>query len=159
VLTQDRATGDYFEALATACGEPKTASNWVMTDVLQALRERSLDIAQFPIAPSALGELLRAVDRGELTIVSAKQAFVRMLERGEDARTAIETLGLRKITDEGVLAPLVAAALAALPQAVAAVQQGELRALDALKGNVMRATRGRADPSAVDRLLRAAIGI
>jgi aspartyl-tRNA(Asn)/glutamyl-tRNA(Gln) amidotransferase subunit B len=158
VLTQDRAIGDYFEALALACGAPKAASNWVMTDVLQALHERGLEITTFPVTPIALGELLRALDRGELTTISAKQAFVRMLERGESAQTAIETLGLRKITEEGLLAPLVAAALAALPQAVAAVQRGELRALDALKGHVMRATRGRADPNCVDRLLRAAMG-
>ena len=105
------------------------------------------------------GELLRAVARGELTMVSAKQVYANMLDHGEGAEAAIARLGLRKVTDEGVLAPLVAAAVASLPQAVAAVQRGEVRALDALKGQVMQATRGRGDPAVVDRLLRAALGL
>ena len=154
VLASERVLGDYFESLAIAAGEVKAASNWVMTDVLQAVKDRNLELENFPVKPAALGELLRSIARGELTMVSAKQAFARMLDRGEDAHTAIETLGLHKITEESVLAPLVAAAIAALPAATADIKRGQMRALDALKGHVMRATRGRADPTAVDRLLK-----
>jgi aspartyl-tRNA(Asn)/glutamyl-tRNA(Gln) amidotransferase subunit B len=158
VLTQDKALGDYFEALAAAAGEPKTASNWVMTDVLQALRERALAAAAFPVTAPALGELLRRVGSGELTLPSARQAFRRMLDRGEDARAAIAALGLQRIGDADTIAPLVEQAIAALPEAAAAVRAGRLRALDALKGHVMRGTRGRADPAVLERLLRERLG-
>jgi aspartyl-tRNA(Asn)/glutamyl-tRNA(Gln) amidotransferase subunit B len=158
VLTQDKALGDYFEALAAAAGEAKTASNWVMTDVLQALRERALHAAAFPVTAQALGELLCRVGSGELTLASARQAFRRMLDRGEDARAAIEALGLQRIGDAAVIAPLVEQAIAALPEAAAAVRAGRLRALDALKGHVMRSTRGRADPALLERLLRERLG-
>src|SRR5262249_27824186 len=158
VLTQDKALGDYFEALAAAAGEPKTASNWVMTDVLQALRERALDAAAFPVTAPSLGELLRRVGSGELTLPSARQAFRRMLDRGEDARAAILALGLQRIGDAPTIAPLLEQAIAARPEAAAAVRAGRLRALDALKGHVMRSTRGRADPALLERLLRERLG-
>jgi len=158
LLTADRALGDYFEAVVAAAGEPKTASNWVMTDVLQALRERQLEIAAFPVPPQRLGELLAILDHGAITVASARTAFARMLERGEDAAAAIAALGLEKIVDPQVLAPLVAAAIAANPAAVADVKAGKQRALDALKGHVMRATVGKADPATVDALLRAQLG-
>jgi aspartyl-tRNA(Asn)/glutamyl-tRNA(Gln) amidotransferase subunit B len=158
LLTSDKALGDYFEAVAAACGEPKTASNWVMTEVLQMLRDRHLSLAAFPVSPQRLGELLRIVDRGAITVVSARAAFSRMLERGEDAAAAIAALGLTKITDEAVLAPLCEQAIAANAAAVADLRAGKQRAFDALKGHVMRATKGKADPVVVDRLLRQLLG-
>src|SRR5262249_5770833 len=85
VLTHDRALGDYFEAGARAWGDAKTASNWVMTDVLQALRERHLEPGALPLPPEQLGRLLAIVARGEITLPSARQAFRRMLDRGEAA--------------------------------------------------------------------------
>lgn len=155
VLTHERAVGDWFEQVI-ACGtEPKTASNWVMSEVLRELKARGGDLARFPLQPKGLAELLAELDRGRITVASARQALVRMLDSGEDAAAAIGALGLSKIDDEAALRPLLEAAIAACPEAVAAVRAGKDKALDAVKGHVMRATRGKADPAAVDRLLRA----
>jgi aspartyl-tRNA(Asn)/glutamyl-tRNA(Gln) amidotransferase subunit B len=154
VLTRDKALGDYFEALASACGEPKTASNWILSSVLQSLGERKLAIGEFPVSAARLGELLKALDRGELTVAAARTAFQRMVEGGGTAATAIAELGLAKIADVAVLRPLVQAAIAASEAAARDVRAGKTRALDALKGHVMRATKGKADAAVVDRLFR-----
>jgi aspartyl-tRNA(Asn)/glutamyl-tRNA(Gln) amidotransferase subunit B len=157
VLTQDRLLGDWFEAVVAGGAEPKTASNWVMTDVLQVLRERRTTLAELPVTPACLAGLLRMLDAGSLTVPGARQAFARMCERGEDAAAAVAGLGLQIITDSSMLDLLVAEAIAKLPAAAADVRAGRTKALDALKGHVMRATRGRADPRLVDALLRDAL--
>ena len=157
VLTQDRAIGDWFEALAATGVDAKTAANWLQSDVLPAQRERGAPLADFPVTPSRLAELLHLLDRGALTQVAARKVFRHMIDRHGSAATALAELGLSRITDPATLQPLVDASVSALPEAAAAVRDGRERALDALKGHVMRATRGRADPDTVDRLLRAAI--
>ncbi|HEX5053852.1 MAG TPA: Asp-tRNA(Asn)/Glu-tRNA(Gln) amidotransferase subunit GatB [Planctomycetota bacterium] len=158
VLTQETGTGDWFEAVVRAGIDAKTASNWVMSDVLPAQRERATALADFPVSPARLAELLRMLDEKALTQVSARQVFRHMLEHDGTAADAMRQLGLLRIADRDVLGPLVAAAIDALPEAAAAVRAGKDRAIDALKGNVMRATKGRADPGLVDEMLRAAIG-
>ncbi len=158
VLTQDRAVGDWFEALVAAGIEPKTASNWTMSEVLPAQRELATALAEFPVSPPRLAELVQLLARGALTQVSARKVFQHMLTHGTGAEAAMHELGLVRIVDRDTLRPLVAAAVVALPEASAAVQAGKERALDALKGHVMRATKGRADPSTVDALLHEALG-
>ncbi|MEO6597296.1 MAG: Asp-tRNA(Asn)/Glu-tRNA(Gln) amidotransferase subunit GatB [Planctomycetota bacterium] len=156
-LTQETRTGDWFEAVVRAGTGAKTASNWVMSDVLPAQRERATPLADFPVTPERLAELLRLLDQKALTQVSARQVFRHMLDHNGTAADAMSELGLLRIADPKVLEPLVAAAIVALPEAAAAVRDGKDRAIDALKGNVMRATKGRADPVLVDELLRTAI--
>ncbi|MFO1078829.1 MAG: Asp-tRNA(Asn)/Glu-tRNA(Gln) amidotransferase subunit GatB [Planctomycetota bacterium] len=157
VLTQDHRLGEWFEAVVAAGADPKTASNWVMTDVLQALRERRQSLAELPLSPARLAGLLRVVADGAITTTAAHKAFAHMLDRDVDAAAAVQALGLSRLTDPAELLPLVTAAIAALPGAAADVRQGIERPLDALKGHVMRATRGRADPHVVEALLRQAI--
>ncbi len=157
VLTAERDTGAYYEAVL-ACGiDAKAASNWVMTDVLTAHRERGEPLAALPVTPSSLAELIRLVDRSAITQTAARKAFAHMLATGAGAEATVRDLHLLRIDDEATLAPLVAQAVADLPEAAAAVRAGKERALDALKGHVMRATKGRADAGVVDRLLRTAL--
>ncbi len=154
LLTQERDVGDWFEALVAERIAPKTASNWVMSDVLPARNARGWSMAAFPIAPRGLAELLRMLEAGTLTQVAARKVFVHMVETGSSAADATRALGLARIADADSVQPLVDAAIAALPEAAAAVRAGKDRAIDALKGHVMRATKGRADPGLVDTLLR-----
>ena len=158
VLTHDRAVGDWFEALVAAGIEPKTASNWTMSEVLPAQRELATTLADFPVSPPRLAELVQLLARGALTQVSARKVFQHMLTHGTGAEASMHELGLLRMVDRNTLRPLVAAAVVALPEAAAAVQAGKERALDALKGHVMRATKGRADPRTVDALLHEALG-
>ncbi len=157
VLTKDRAVGDWFEAVVAQGIDAKTAGNWIMSDVLPAQRERPTPLAEFPIAPERLAELLRLLDGKALTQLSARAVFRHMLDHAGTADDAMRALGLLRIADTATLQPLVDAAIAALPEATAAVLAGKERALDALKGHVMRAAKGRADPTVIDQLLRAGI--
>jgi aspartyl-tRNA(Asn)/glutamyl-tRNA(Gln) amidotransferase subunit B len=157
VLTHDRAIGEWFESLVAQGVEAKTASNWTMSEVMPAARGRSQPLATFPVTPSGLAELIALLEQKQLTQVTARRVFRHMVEHGGAAAAAMQQLGLSRIADPTQLRPLVDAAVQALPEAAAAVAAGKERAIDALKGHVMRATKGRADPDVVDGLLRAAI--
>jgi len=157
VLTQDKQLGEWFEQVVAAGADPKSASNWVMTDVLQAVRDRHTPLEQLRITPGRLAELLRMLAEKQLTAVAAKRVFTHLLDHDGTAMQAMAELGLTRIVDPTVLQPLVDAAIAALPAAAADVRAGVEKPLDALKGHVMRATKGRADPAVVEQLLRAAL--
>ncbi len=158
VLLADAAVADYFEAVATACGDAKAASNWTMTEVLRALRERELPVERFPVPPATLAALIRAVADGEVSRQAGKKVFARMLQTGEDTAAAIAALDLGQISDRQTLDPVVRQVLADNAAAVDDYRRGVGKAFHALKGKVMRATGGRANPSVVDDLLRAALG-
>jgi aspartyl-tRNA(Asn)/glutamyl-tRNA(Gln) amidotransferase subunit B len=156
-LAQDRAVGDWFEQVVAAGADAKAACNWVIGEVLPAARARDTSLATFPIGPAKLAELLTLLDDQTLTQPTARKVFAHLLEHAVAPKRAIADLGLGRIADPDALQPLVTAAIAALPEATAAVAAGKDRAIDALKGHVMRATRGRADPALLDDLLRSAI--
>jgi aspartyl-tRNA(Asn)/glutamyl-tRNA(Gln) amidotransferase subunit B len=151
-LTQEAATGDWFEALARACGDAKAASNWMMSEVLPASKQRG-SLAQFGITPERLADLIAAVAAGTVNSTAARKVFARMRETGEDAKTSIAAMGLERLADPTALEPLVRAAIDALPQAAADVKRGKQKAADALKGHVMRQSRGKADPAVVEEIL------
>ncbi|MCR9248199.1 MAG: Asp-tRNA(Asn)/Glu-tRNA(Gln) amidotransferase subunit GatB [bacterium] len=158
VLTQDRELGDYFEATVAAGSDAKAASNWIMTDVLAALREFGVPLEDLRVTPARLAALLELLSAKALTAVAAKKVFVDMHENDREPRASMQALGLERIAAPAMLQPLIDAAVAALPGAAADVRQGIDKPLDALKGHVMRATKGRADPHVVEQLLRTTIG-
>ncbi|MBL8754515.1 MAG: hypothetical protein JNK15_14520 [Planctomycetes bacterium] len=152
-----RAIGDWFERVVAAGAEAKAACNWLGEDVLPACHELGIELAAFPLRPERLAGLLALVAEGATTLVAAKKVFRHLLAHDVEPSTALRELGLDRITDPATLQPAVAAAIAALPAAAEAVREGKDKAIDALKGHVMRATRGRADPALVDALLRSRI--
>ncbi|HEB53302.1 MAG TPA: Asp-tRNA(Asn)/Glu-tRNA(Gln) amidotransferase subunit GatB [bacterium] len=156
-LARDRALGDWFERVVTAGADAKSACNWLLEDLLPALRERGLALADAKVSPAKLAALIALLDAGTLTRTTARKVLHHLLAHDVSPQRALAELALARIADEETLAPLVDAAIAALPAAVEAVRAGKEKALDALKGHVMRQTRGRADHEVVDRLLRAAI--
>ncbi|MFY9345346.1 MAG: Asp-tRNA(Asn)/Glu-tRNA(Gln) amidotransferase subunit GatB [Planctomycetota bacterium] len=156
-LVAERATGNWFEQVVAAGVSPKTAANWLIAEVLPACQERGHDLAACRVSPARLAALLRLLADGTLTQVAGKKVLRHLLDHDQEPAAAVRELGLDKISDAAVLAPLVAAAIAALPEAAAAVRAGRSKALDALKGHVMRATRGRAAPEVVDALLQRAL--
>jgi aspartyl-tRNA(Asn)/glutamyl-tRNA(Gln) amidotransferase subunit B len=154
VLTrQGRATVRYFEAVAQQCGDAKEACNWTANDVLQMLHERKLDIHASPISAQSLGELIAEVKATKMNRQRAREVFHEMAVSGISARQAIDKLGFKPVADEGQLRDIIRRAIAGNAKAVADYKKGKTKAADAIKGAVMRETKGQANMEQVQKLL------
>jgi aspartyl-tRNA(Asn)/glutamyl-tRNA(Gln) amidotransferase subunit B len=153
VLTSlGRAVTAYFEAVARGCGDAKAASNWVTNKVLATLKDRKIDIAAFSIRPEALADLINQQKAIGLNKQTAEEVYARMLDDGCGATEAIARLGIKAV-GAGDLAEVVRKAIAANPKAVADFKKGKAAAAQAIKGAVMRETKGTAPPDLVQKLL------
>jgi aspartyl-tRNA(Asn)/glutamyl-tRNA(Gln) amidotransferase subunit B len=150
---QGRAFVAYFEELAKATTDPKEASNWVTNQVLSTVNERKLTIKDFPLAAGALAELLNQRKQMGLNAQRAREVYARMLESGASAEQAIRELGFQVVADEGQLLEIVRRAIAANAKAVADYKKGKTKAADAIKGAIMRETKGMAKTEVVQRLV------
>jgi aspartyl-tRNA(Asn)/glutamyl-tRNA(Gln) amidotransferase subunit B len=153
ITTQGRAFTRYFEEVVGAGGEPKDASNWMTNQVLQTLNERKIGIGDFPLLAGTLADLLKQVKSSGLNMQRAREVYARMLESGVAAAKAIEELGYKPVADEGQLREIVRRAIAGNPKAVADYKKGKIKAADAIKGAVMRETKGMARTDLVQQLL------
>jgi aspartyl-tRNA(Asn)/glutamyl-tRNA(Gln) amidotransferase subunit B len=154
-LTASRGMADYFEAVAATVADRKVAANWLMGEVSAALNEAGIDIAQAPVSAVQLAQLLARVLDGTISNKSAKDVFAALWAReGESADAIIEARGLRQISDAGAIEKLVDEVLAANEKSVAEYRAGKEKALHALVGQAMKATRGKANPQQVNEILR-----
>lgn len=159
VLTGDRATGEYFEAtLERYSGDPKTLANWVIGEVFRIVNETGISIIDSPVTPAMLAELLEAVDEGLVSQSKAKDVFQAMVDTGRPAQDIIAERGLRQISDEERLEGVLDEVIQNNPQAVEDYLAGKDAAIGYLMGQVMRATRGQANPGLVRRLLVERLG-
>ena len=154
VLVADKAVADFFEAVAALCENRKAVSNWIMTEVLRLLSEREIDLSELPLAPRALADLVGLVDSGRINAPTAKQVFARLCSEGGDPAAIVEAGGLTQVSDSGALAAFVEEAMGAHPGPVADYRAGKQAAAQFLVGQVMRLSRGKADPKLVLKLLR-----
>ena len=155
-LTASRAMADYFEAVASALGkpDPKLAANWVMGELSAALNKAELDIADSPIAAPAMAALLGRIQDATLSGKLAKQVFEVMWNEGGEPDAIIEAKGLKQMSDTGEIERIIDAALAANPKSVEEFRAGKEKAFNALVGQVMKATKGKANPQQVNELLK-----
>jgi aspartyl-tRNA(Asn)/glutamyl-tRNA(Gln) amidotransferase subunit B len=157
-LTQSRELAEYFEATASATAAsglgPKPVANWVMGELSAKLNDAGLDPSRSPVGPAALGRLLARVHDGTISGKIAKEVFDAMWAGEGDADAVIERRGLRQISDAGALEAVVAEVLAANPKQVEDYRAGKEKAFNSLVGQVMKATRGKANPAQVNELLR-----
>jgi aspartyl-tRNA(Asn)/glutamyl-tRNA(Gln) amidotransferase subunit B len=149
---QGRTLVAYFEDVAAAGADAKEACNWIANDLLQTLNERKASIRESPISAAALGEMISEVKTIGLNKQRAREVFAAMLG-GASAKEAIAKLGFKMVADEGQLLDIIRRAIAANPKAVADFKKGKLKAADALKGAVMRETKGMAKMEQVQTLL------
>ena len=154
VLTNTRELADYFEDCLAGYGNPKTMSNWVMGDLSRLLNAKSMDIADCPVRPGQLAALLRLIDGGTISGKIAKGVFEEMFETGKDPEAIVKAKGLLQISDEGAIAAAVDEVIAKNPKSVADYRAGKEKAIGFLVGQVMKATRGKANPDLVNRLLK-----
>ena len=154
VLTGSRALADYFEAAAKACGQGKLAANWVMGELSAALNKAELDITQSPVSAAQLGTLIARIQDGTLSGKLARQVFEGLWEGAGEVDAIIEARGLKQMSDTGELEKIVDEVLAANPRSVEEFRSGKEKAFNALVGQVMKASRGKANPAQVNELLK-----
>ena len=158
VLTLTQEMARYFEAAAEASGNPKAAANWVQGNLSGALNAAGKSVEDSPVSASSLGELVRLIGDGTLSGKLAKEVFAKMFESGRSAAEVVEAEGLKQISDEGALRKIIDEVLAANPKQVETYRGGKTGVLGFFVGQVMKATRGQADPKLVNELLRRALG-
>ncbi|MDD5087465.1 MAG: Asp-tRNA(Asn)/Glu-tRNA(Gln) amidotransferase subunit GatB [bacterium] len=154
VLSGDREQGDYFEALLRLGVDARTAAGWMQGEVRRALTSENRDMADFPLAPSALAELIQAVERSTISISVAKDVFRKMLTDGRSARAIIEAENLSQVSDESELRLIVERVLAENPDELAKYKSGKRNLMSFFMGQAMKATRGRANPNRLAELLQ-----
>ena len=153
VLTQDVDVAAYFETVA-ATAPSKLASNWVMGEVLRKVKDEAVTIGDAAVRPEALAELIGLVDDGTISGAAAKQVFETMWRTGEAASAIVDREGLKQVGDEAALLAHIATVIEANPDAVASYRAGRVQAVGALVGQVMKLTRGTANPKVVHALLQ-----
>ncbi len=158
-LTATREMADWFEAtLAALPGQAKLCANWIMGEVSARLNRDEIELAQAPITATALAGLLARVVDGTLSGKMAKEVFDAMWAGEGSADAIIEARGLKQISDSGAIEKIIDDVLAANPKSVEEFRAGKDKAFNALVGQVMKASKGKANPQQVNDLLRAKLG-
>jgi len=158
VLTSQVALGDYYEQLARQSGDFKAAANWILGEVLAALNSTHQSIAHFTVRPADLAALLRMVAGGVVSRTAAKQIFARMVATGDPPAAIARRERLEQVSDDGALVAWVDQVLAENPSEAARFLGGETRLIGVLVGQVMRKSKGAADPKRVNQLLNERAG-
>ncbi len=154
VLTSDRELADYFEECLADVPKPKPVANWIMGPLLGLLNTNGITIDQSPIPPAELAGLLKLIDSGAISAKIAKAVFDEMAVSGRAAAAIVNEKGLSQINDTGAIEAVVQDVLDRSPAEVAAYRGGKTKLMGFFVGEVMKATRGQANPKAVNELLR-----
>jgi aspartyl-tRNA(Asn)/glutamyl-tRNA(Gln) amidotransferase subunit B len=157
VLSSTQVLADYFEEAAKASGDPKTAANWVQGDLMGTLNAAGKTIADSPVSAARLAELVKLVAGGTLSGKLGKDVFAKMFATGKPAAEIVEAEGLKQISDTGALQKIIDEVLAKNPSQVATYKGGKTSVLGFFVGQIMKATRGQANPQAVNDLLKKAL--
>ena len=160
VLTEKPPLAGFFERIAEIRGpqNAKGAANWILRDLLQALGERDWELAEASLTPEALASLLQLIDDGRLTAKSARELFVTLVEEGGDPETLMADRGLEAVSEPGAIDEAVNEAIEANPQAVESYREGDEKSLNFLMGQVMKKTKGKANPGTTRQLLIEKLG-
>lgn len=154
VLTGTRELADYFEQCVTLYPDAKTVTNWVMGDLSRLLNAARIEIANCPVRPGQLAEMLKMLDNRTISGKIAKTVFEDMFATGKSPAVIVKEKGLVQITDEGAIEAIVEQVLSSNPKSVEDYRSGKEKVLGFLVGKVMQATRGKANPELVNHLLK-----
>jgi aspartyl-tRNA(Asn)/glutamyl-tRNA(Gln) amidotransferase subunit B len=153
VLADDLALADYFEMAAKGARKPKNVANWILNDLQNALAQNGRVIADCPISPAALDELVNLIESGKISGKQAKEVFAEMFARGKSAAAIVQEKGIEQLSDAAAIESLCDEVIAANPKPVADFKAGNLASLNFLKGQVMKLSRGTANPALVGDIL------
>ncbi len=154
ILTENRAMADYFEQVARHYRNFKTISNWLLGEVSRVLNEAKISIAHFPISAEHLAGLLNAVEKKVISTSAAKKVFDYLLKNDISVEQAVEKLGLKQISDSAEIESFVNQIIQENPSEVEAYRNGKTKVIGFLVGQVMRLSKGKANPQLVNQLLR-----
>ncbi len=154
VLTQTRAMADYFEATAAEVPDAKKAANWIMGDLQALITQEEGDLSTIKITPLQLASMINLIEDGTISGKIAKEVLVDMFQTGNDPKAIVEAKGLVQISDTGELEQMIAAVLEKNPAQVEEFRSGKEKVIGFLVGQVMQATKGKANPKMVNEILR-----
>lgn len=153
VITASKELADFFEESLNYTKDAKAVSNWIMGDLLGHLNMNQLEFNDVRITGKGLGEMIGLIEKGTISSKIAKTVFKEMLETGKDPETIVEEKGLVQISDEGAIKSVVEQVISNNPQSVADYKAGKEKAIGFLVGQVMRETKGKANPGLVNKLI------
>ncbi|APF18319.1 Aspartyl/glutamyl-tRNA(Asn/Gln) amidotransferase subunit B [Caldithrix abyssi DSM 13497] len=154
LLTESREVADYFERVAQLFNDFKMISNWMLGEVARALNEQKISITEFKLAPQTLADLLKAIKNKVISGSAAKKVFEYLLQNDSSVEQAIEKLGLKQISDESQIEQFVVQVIEQHPAEVESFKAGKTKVIGFLVGQVMRLSRGKANPQLVNQLLQ-----
>jgi aspartyl-tRNA(Asn)/glutamyl-tRNA(Gln) amidotransferase subunit B len=158
LMTQSKAFAAYFETAAKACGQPKLVANWLMGEVSRRLNADDATIERCPVPAAALAQLIGRIADGTVSNNGARQVFDVLWSGGGEVDALIETKGLKQMSDTGALEVIIDAVLAANPKSIDEYRAGKDKAFNALVGQVMKASQGKANPAEVNAALKRKLG-
>ena len=154
ILTESKHMADIFEATTKICGKPKKVSNWLMVETMRLLKEHNMEVEDIKFSPVNLARLIDLTEAGKINSNVAKRVFEVVFENDTDPERYVEENGLAVVNDESAIKATVEEIIKANPQAVEDYHNGKEKALGALMGQTMRATKGKANPAIVSKLLK-----
>ncbi|MFY0546415.1 Asp-tRNA(Asn)/Glu-tRNA(Gln) amidotransferase subunit GatB [Brevibacillus sp. H7] len=157
VITMSKETADFFDEAVKTGADAKAVANWLMGELLGYLNANNLELKDVKITPHGLGEMIKLIENGTISSKIAKTVFKEMVETGKDPKAVVEEKGLVQISDEGALRQVVAEVIAGNPQAVEDFKAGNEKALGFFVGQVMKQTKGKANPPLVNKLIMEAL--
>jgi len=153
ILTSSKVLSDFFEKALQHTDNAKAVSNWIMGDLMRILKEREMEVEEIPFPPEYLASLISLIDKGVISGSIAKKVFVKMFDTRKDPEAIVKEEGMEVVTDEDAIRKVILEVMKNNPSSVADYKGGKTKALGFLVGQVMKATKGKADPKLVNKLL------
>ncbi|WP_077609616.1 Asp-tRNA(Asn)/Glu-tRNA(Gln) amidotransferase subunit GatB [Clostridium sp. Marseille-P2415] len=158
IITGSKHMADIFEAVTAVCKKPKEAANWLMVEAMRLLKETETEPEKMTFSPENLAKLIELVDNGTINRTVGKGVFEKIFAEDVDPEQYVEEKGLKVVNDEGELRTVIEGIVAANPQSVEDYRGGKEKAMGFLVGQTMRSMKGKADPGAVNRILKELLG-
>jgi aspartyl-tRNA(Asn)/glutamyl-tRNA(Gln) amidotransferase subunit B len=153
VLANDLDLASYFEAAASVARKPKSVANWILNDLQNALSIAGKAVSDCPIPPAALDELVNLIDSGKISGKQGKEVFAEMFASGRSATAIVKEKGIEQLSDLSAIKGLCDEVIAANPKPVADFKAGNVASLNFLKGQVIKLSKGKANPQLVSEIL------
>ena len=159
VLTEEKVLADLFDECVKLLDLPKAFCNWITNDLLREVKDKKLDINDLKIMPKQLASLVEIIEKGTISSTIAKEVFSEMLQTGKEPQKIIEEKGLAQISDKGLIESVVDKVIANNPNVIEDYKKGKKSALTFLVGQVMKETKGKANPKMVNELLTKKVSV